>query len=89
MKSVPTRTLRERPDLHQLKGQAKELLEAYRASSPEAVAAVTDCPVAAGAETWATLKARTQKKKHKTLTELLGPDAESPCSGGSVDASVR
>src|SRR5436189_5470323 len=37
----PTRAMRENPDLDQLKRQAKELLEAYRASSPEAVAEVT------------------------------------------------
>jgi ankyrin repeat protein len=36
----PTRAMRENPDLDQLKRQAKELLEAYRASSPEAVAEV-------------------------------------------------
>ncbi len=36
----PTRRMRENPDLDQLKRQAKELLEAYRASSPEAVAEV-------------------------------------------------
>jgi ankyrin repeat protein len=33
--------MRENPNLDQLKRQAKELLEAYRASSPEAVAEVT------------------------------------------------
>jgi alkanesulfonate monooxygenase SsuD/methylene tetrahydromethanopterin reductase-like flavin-dependent oxidoreductase (luciferase family) len=32
--------MRENPDLEQLKRQAKELLEAYRAQSPEAVAEV-------------------------------------------------
>jgi ankyrin repeat protein len=37
----PTRAMRENPDLEQLKGQAKELLDAYRASSAEAVAEVT------------------------------------------------
>src|SRR5215472_17398112 len=37
----PTRAMRENPDLEQLKRQAKELLEAYRASSPEAFAEVT------------------------------------------------
>ena len=37
----PTRAMRENPDIDQLKRQAKELLEAYRASSPEAVAEVT------------------------------------------------
>ena len=37
----PTRAMRENPDLDQLKRQAKELLEAYRASSPEALAEVT------------------------------------------------
>jgi ankyrin repeat protein len=37
----PTRAMRENPDLDQLKRQAKELLEAYRASSREAVAEVT------------------------------------------------
>ena len=38
--SLPTRTLRERPDLDQLKRQAKELLEAYRAGDADAVAEV-------------------------------------------------
>src|SRR5215468_9733791 len=37
----PTRAMRENPDIDQLKRQAKELLEAYRVSSPEAVAEVT------------------------------------------------
>ncbi len=37
----PTRTMRENPDFDQLKRQAKELLEAYHASSREAVAEVT------------------------------------------------
>lgn len=36
----PARAMRENPDLNQLKRQAKELLEAYRASSPDAVAEV-------------------------------------------------
>ena len=31
----PTRTLRSRPDLDQLKRQAKELLDAFRAGDPE------------------------------------------------------
>ena len=38
---VPTRSLREHPDLNQLKRQAKELLAAYRAGEPAAVAEVT------------------------------------------------
>jgi ankyrin repeat protein len=33
----PTRAMRENPDIDQLKRQAKELLEAYRAQSPDAV----------------------------------------------------
>src|SRR5215467_11079870 len=37
-RSLPTRTLREHPDLDQLKRQAKELLEAFRAGEPDAVA---------------------------------------------------
>lgn len=37
-----TRTMSENPDLDQLQRQAKELLEACRASSPEAIAEVTD-----------------------------------------------
>ena len=37
----PTRAMRENPDFDQLKRQAKELLDAYRASTPEAVAEVT------------------------------------------------
>ena len=32
----PTRTLRDRPDLDQLKRQAKELLDAFCAGQPEA-----------------------------------------------------
>jgi ankyrin repeat protein len=39
--SLPTRTLRERPDLDQLKRQAKELLEAFRAGEPAAITEVT------------------------------------------------
>jgi ankyrin repeat protein len=36
----PTRAMREKPDLDQLKRQARELLGAYRAQQPEAVAEV-------------------------------------------------
>ena len=36
----PTRALRETPDIDQLRRQAKELLEAYRAQSPDAVTEV-------------------------------------------------
>jgi ankyrin repeat protein len=39
-KSLPTRTLREQPDLDQLKRQAKELLQAFRSAEPDAVAEV-------------------------------------------------
>ncbi len=39
-RTPPTRTLRDHPDLDQLKRQAKELLKAYRASTPEFVAEV-------------------------------------------------
>lgn len=40
-KSLPTRTLADRPDLQQLKRQAKEILEAFVAGEPDAVAEVT------------------------------------------------
>jgi ankyrin repeat protein len=40
-KSPSTRTLTERPNLEQLKRQAKELLAAYRAGQPDAIAEVT------------------------------------------------
>ena len=36
----PTRTVREQPDLNQLRRQAKELLKAYRAGDAGAVAEV-------------------------------------------------
>ena len=49
----PTRAMRENPDLDQLKRQAKELLEAYRASEPEAVAEVTAYHRTADPETFA------------------------------------
>ena len=39
-KSLPTRVMREHPDLDQLKRQAKELLEAFSAGLPDAVAEV-------------------------------------------------
>src|SRR5262245_11103227 len=39
-KSLPTRVMRENPDLDQLKRQAKELLEAFIAGLPDAVAEV-------------------------------------------------
>jgi ankyrin repeat protein len=45
--------MRENPDIDQLKRQAKELLEAYRASSPEAVAEVTAYHRTATLETFA------------------------------------
>jgi ankyrin repeat protein len=38
--SLPTRALREHPDLEQLKRQAKELLDAFRSQQPNAVAEV-------------------------------------------------
>jgi ankyrin repeat protein len=49
----PTRAMRENPDLDQLKRQAKELLEAYRASSAEAIAEVSAYHRTATAETFA------------------------------------
>jgi len=39
-KSLPTRAMREHSDLDQLKRQAKELLEAFAAGLPDAVAEV-------------------------------------------------
>ena len=36
----PTRAMRDNPDIDQLKRQARELLEAYRAQSPDAVVEV-------------------------------------------------
>src|SRR3954468_7955297 len=39
--SVPSRTLRERPDLDQLKRQAKELLESFKDGEPAAIDEVT------------------------------------------------
>jgi hypothetical protein len=38
--NLPTRSLPERPDLNQLKRQAKELLQAYAAGDPDAVGEV-------------------------------------------------
>jgi len=49
----PTRAMRANPDIDQLKRQAKELLDAYRASSPEAVAEVTAYHRTASPETFA------------------------------------
>jgi len=49
----PTRAMRENPDIEQLKRQAKELLEAYRESSPEAVAEVSAYHRSASPDTFA------------------------------------
>jgi len=49
----PTRAMRENPDLDQVKRQAKELLEAYRASSAEAAAEITAYHRTATPETFA------------------------------------
>ena len=49
----PTRAMRENPDIDQLKRQAKELLEAYRASAAEAVAEVAAYHRTADPETFA------------------------------------
>ena len=49
----PTRAMRENPDIDQLKRQAKELLEGYLASAPEAVAEVTAYHRTATPETFA------------------------------------
>src|SRR5580765_1406023 len=49
----PTRAMRENPDLDQLKRQAKELLEAYRASAPEAIVEVSAYHHTASPETFA------------------------------------
>src|SRR5215472_10868924 len=49
----PTRAMRENPDIDQLKRQAKELLEAYRASAVEAAAEVTAYHRTAKPETFA------------------------------------
>ena len=38
--NLPTRTLREKPDLDQLKRQAKELLQAFTAGEADTVAEV-------------------------------------------------
>lgn len=52
-KSLPTRAMRENPDLDQLKRQAKELCDAYRAQQPEAVAEVSAYHRTATPETFA------------------------------------
>jgi ankyrin repeat protein len=52
-KSLPTRTLRERPDLDQLKRQAKELLDAFVAGRAEAAVEVNAHYHDARAETFA------------------------------------
>jgi hypothetical protein len=49
----PTRAMRRNPDIDQLKRQAKELLEAYRATSLEALAEVTAYHRAATPESFA------------------------------------
>jgi ankyrin repeat protein len=49
----PTRAMRENPDIDQLKRQARELLEAYRAQAPDAIIEVTAHHRTARPETFA------------------------------------
>ena len=49
----PTRVMRENPDIDQLRRQARELLEAYRAQSPDAVVEVDACHRTAAPDTFA------------------------------------
>ena len=49
----PTRVMRETPDIDQLRRQARELLEAYRAQSPDAVLEVEACHRTATSDTFA------------------------------------
>src|SRR5437763_11806301 len=49
----PTRAMRETPDIDQLKRQARELLDAYRAQSPDAVIEVAAHHRTATPETFA------------------------------------
>jgi ankyrin repeat protein len=49
----PTRVMRENPDIDQLRRQARELLEAYRAQSPDAVLEVDACHRTATPDTFA------------------------------------
>jgi hypothetical protein len=49
----PTRAMRETPDIDQLRRQARELLEAYRAQSPDAVVEVAAHHRTATPETFA------------------------------------
>ena len=51
--NVPARSLREHPDLNQLKRQAKELLAAYRTGDPAALAEITHHYSAADPTTFA------------------------------------
>ena len=52
-RTPPTRAMREHPDLDQLKRQAKELLDAYRSSSSDAIAEVEAYHRTAAPETFA------------------------------------
>jgi ankyrin repeat protein len=49
----PTRVMRENPDIDQLRRQARELLEAYRVQSPDAVLEVEACHRTATPDTFA------------------------------------
>jgi ankyrin repeat protein len=49
----PTRAMRENPDIDQLRRQARELLAAYRAQSPDAVLEVGACHRTASSDTFA------------------------------------
>ena len=68
----PTRAMRETPDIDQLKRQAKELLEAYRAQSPDAVIEVSAYHRTATPETFALHDAQfVLARAHRQLTQQL------------------
>jgi len=65
--SAPTRTLPSRPSLAQLRKQARELLNSYRAGE----AAATGDAVESGADRWARPLAWATKRGHQAVIELL------------------
>ena len=83
----PTRVMRETPDIDQLKRQARELLEAYRAQSPDAVLEVDAYHRTATPDTFALHDAQFVLARSYGFRELA--QAEGRRRGGHDEAAVR
>jgi hypothetical protein len=81
----PTRVMRESPDIDQLRRQARELLEAYRAQSPDAVLDVDACHRTATPDAFALHDAQFVLARAYGFESWPKRDDAAPCGAGRDD----